>query len=88
MLGFGAIGKFAISKLRETAVAVATSRAVLQDPINCVLAGQQPYRERGREWEIHPPNRRTKTAVTRSGVRQLGGQKPSFTTKTSKRGYD
>lgn len=61
---------------------------VLQLPVDCVLAGQQPYRERGREWEIRPRNLTEKTWGRHSSVRALQGGKPSFTVTTGKRGYD
>lgn len=60
-----------------------TSRAILQDAVDYVLAGTQPLESSGREWETHNPNVRTSTRVMRSGVRNLGGEKPSFTVRTS-----
>lgn len=65
-----------------------TDTEVIQLPINCVLAGQQPYKFGGREWEIPAYRRSDKTAVTRSGVAKLRGAKPSFTVTTNNRGYD
>lgn len=65
-----------------------TDTEVLPLPINCVLAGQQPYKFSGREWEIPAYRRSTKTAVSRSGVAKLRGGKPSFTVSTNSRGYD
>lgn len=67
---------------------VITDTDILQKPVNCVLAGQQPYKFSGREYEIHPSNRREQGRVNRSGVARLRGSRPSFTTKTSSRGYD
>jgi hypothetical protein len=72
----------------DTSPLFITDTDTLHKPVDCVLAGQQPYKDRYREQEIHPPNQKTKTAITRSGVKMLRGAKPSYTTKTSKRGYD
>lgn len=61
---------------------------VLQLPVNCVMAGNQPFKDRYREWTVCPPNRRTRANAKRSEVCRLKGDKPSFTVKTGKRGYD
>ena len=60
----------------------------LQLPVDCVLAGDQPYNDRGREYDIRPMNATEKTWGKHSSVRALGGGRPSFTTTTGKRGYD
>lgn len=60
-----------------------TSRMVLQDAVDFVLAATQPIEKRGREFDLRDPNIRTKTRISRSGVQQLGGGPPSFTVKTS-----
>jgi hypothetical protein len=65
-----------------------TDTEILQLPINCVLAGQQPYKERGREYEIRPRNLKSRPHTMRSGVRALKGGRPSFTVTTNNRGYD
>jgi len=61
---------------------------VLQLPVDCVLAGDQPYRDRGREYEIRPMNMTEKTWGKHSRVKALSGGRPSFTSTTGKRGYD
>lgn len=65
-----------------------TSRRVLQDPVDCVLAGDQHYKQSGREYEIRPMNKTEKTWGKHSSVRALSGGRPSFTSTTGKRGYD
>lgn len=65
-----------------------TSTDILQLPIDYVLAGQQPYKQSGREYEIRPRNLTEKTWGRHSSVRALGGGRPSFTVTTGKRGYD
>lgn len=64
-----------------------TDTEVLQLPVDCILAGQQHYKQSGREYEIHPRNQREFSRGSRSRVRALRGGKPSFTTTTNKRGY-
>lgn len=61
---------------------------ILQKPIDAVLAGKQPIKDRYREWDIRPMNMRGRTRVTRGGVQNIGGEKPSFTVTTTKKGYD
>lgn len=65
-----------------------TDTTILQKPIDCVLAGQQPYKYRDSEYEIPAYRRTHKTAVSKTGVARLRGGAPSFTSKTSSRGYD
>lgn len=65
-----------------------TDTEVLKLPINCVLAGQQPYSERGREWAIPPPRRTEKGSTMRSRVGRIYGGESSYTVRTSHRGYD
>lgn len=64
-----------------------TSTIDIQLPIDCVMAGDQPLKERINEYEIRPQNRKYRTSISRSGVSRLDN-KPTFTTHTSKRGYD
>lgn len=85
------VSKLIVAQLRLSAVFRGlqriTSRLVLHDPVDFVLAGTMPIRERVREW--FAPDRRTteKTVGKRSGVVRRGGP-PSFTSKTDNRGYD
>jgi hypothetical protein len=59
-----------------------TSREILQNAVDYVLAGTQPLKSTERVWEKHDPNIRSTTTGVRSGVRNLGGEKPSFTVKS------
>lgn len=65
-----------------------TDTTVLQLPINCILAGQQHYKVRGRTWEVVPYKKTENVAVVGAGVRRIRGDAPSFTVKTGTRGYD
>lgn len=65
-----------------------TDTDALQRPVNAIMAGNVPIKAGGRGWDIRPPNLRTRTVMTGTGTRRLTGGKPSFTTKTDKRGYD
>jgi hypothetical protein len=65
-----------------------TSTDVIHKPVNCVLAGEQPYKERGRTWDIPPARTTAKPIATGSSVRRMRGPAPTFTTRTGKRGYD
>ena len=65
-----------------------TSTRKIQLPIDCVLAGQQPYKFSGREYDIRPMSTTERVQGRRSRVRKLRGAKPSFTTTTNNRGYD
>lgn len=64
-----------------------TDTDILQKPVDCVLAGQVPYKDKYREWDLKAPNRKETGKVIRSSVRSLGG-KPGYTVRTDKRGYD
>lgn len=67
-----------------------TSTQTLQLPVNCVLAGSQPIVDRYREWSV-PPSKLTATprrTARRTSVQMIGGNKPSFTVTSSRRGYD
>ena len=73
----------------QTADRQVTDTFVLQLPINCVLAGQQPYEFSYRESMIPRGVRQTQRSDTnRSSVRLLEGGKPGFTVTTNNRGYD
>lgn len=61
--------------------------AALQVPINCILAGQQLFRDRYRSNEITIRRLEQKTQARRSGVDRLKGGRPSFTTRTDSKGY-
>lgn len=65
-----------------------TDLQVLQLPVDCILAGDQHYKQSGREYEIRPMNMTEKTWGKHSRVRALSGGRPSFTSTTGKRGYD
>ena len=90
MLDFGSIGEFALAEFADAANSNlhATDTAVLQLPINCVLAGQQLIKDRYRENDLFNPNLKTDVIVTRSRAGLLGTKRPSFTIRTDKKGYD
>ncbi len=77
----------ALASLVQLALNI-VSTTKLHKPIDYILAGQQHYKQSGREYEIRPSDIRTRGNTMRSGVRALRGSRPSFTTTTSKRGYD
>jgi hypothetical protein len=65
-----------------------TSTEVIQKPVDYVVEWMVPIKDRGIEFEIHSANtRELSTGNMRSEVRRHG-KPPSFTTKTSKKGYD
>jgi hypothetical protein len=64
-----------------------TDTDILHKPVDYVLAGQQPIKDRYREWNVPQAKRTERTTVTRSGPRRLGGG-TGFTVRTDKRGYD
>jgi hypothetical protein len=67
-----------------------TDTDILQLPVNVVLAGAVPIKDRYREFDIRPLNfRQGKTHMSaRGGVRRIGGDGPSFTITTSRKGHD
>ena len=65
-----------------------TDTEVLKLPVNCVLAGQQPIKDRYREWDVPTARRTEKGSMMRSRRGLIGGEKPSFTTRTDHRGYN
>jgi hypothetical protein len=67
---------------------VITSTAVLQNPVDYQLAGEPAFRERYRTYEISPRRVTEQGRGRTAGVRRLSGSAPSFTTTTTKRGYD
>ena len=73
---------------RAAAALDITDTDILQKPIDCVLAGEVPFKDRYREFELRTPNRKANPRVTTGGARKLGGAAPSFRVRTDKRGYD
>lgn len=65
-----------------------SSTHVLHKPVDYVLAGQQHYKQSGREFEIRPRDIKTSGAVPRSRVSRLKGSPPSFSVTSNNRGYD
>lgn len=65
-----------------------TGTNVIQLPINCVLAGNQPLELSRTEIEWNDADIKTRILVKSSGVSRLSENKPSFTVTTTKRGYD
>lgn len=65
-----------------------TSTLFLQLPINCVMAGQQTYKDRYRTFELNDPKQRAEIKAKSSQVGRLSGEAPSFKTTTGKKGYD
>lgn len=64
-----------------------TSTAVLPNPVNCVMAGNQPLEQGNKTIEFFNPNQRTKRRMSGDSVRRLSVDDPTFTVTTSKRGY-
>jgi hypothetical protein len=67
---------------------VITSTSILQLPVDYQLAGEPAFRERYRTYEISPRRVTEQGRGRTAGVRRLSGSAPSFTTTTTKRGYD
>lgn len=65
-----------------------TSTLVLRLPVDCVLAGEQLFSDRYREYDIAPQRTSTRTRVRSGGRHRLSGQAPSFKTTSTSRGYD
>lgn len=65
-----------------------TDTDILHKPVDYALAGEQRIKDRYREWDIPAARRTERVSVKRSGARRLGGERPSFTVRTDKRGYD
>lgn len=72
----------------STGYLLITDTDILQKPINCVLAGEVPFKDRWREYQIPAKYTTNKTVVKSSGARRLKGPAPSFTTRTGSKGYD
>lgn len=88
MFGFGTLGARAFGEPPFVTFLRTTSTEVLQKPVDYVVEWTVPIKDRGIEFEIHSANtRELSTGNTRSHVRRHGTP-PSFTTKTSKKGYD
>lgn len=60
----------------------------IQLPVNCVLAGDVPFKDRWREWDVPAARTKEKVMASSTPARRLKGPGPSFTTRTSSRGYD
>jgi hypothetical protein len=65
-----------------------TDTTILQLPIDAILAGQQDYRVSEQVWDIRDPNPKYKITVESSPVKQLSDKPSTFTTTTTKKGYD
>ena len=65
-----------------------TSTDVLDLPVDYFMEGLPQYREQGRTYEGSLGRPREDVKVTSSGKRRLTVAKPSFKTRTDKRGYD
>jgi hypothetical protein len=79
---------FQVGAFQVAGAGILTDTDILQLPVDCVLAGQQPFTERGRTFEGGPQRMTRRTLGTHSSVRNLSGARPSFTIKTGSRGYD
>lgn len=77
----------ALTAYTFTAALFMTSREILQDVVDCVLAGQQPLKDRGIEYDIRPADVKTNTVMNKSG-RMRRGPAPSFSVTTNKKGHD
>jgi hypothetical protein len=65
-----------------------TDTTILQLPIDAILAGQQDYKVSEVVWDIRDPNPKYKVNVESSPVKQLSDKPSTFTTTTTKKGYD
>lgn len=68
-------------------VVTATDREI-QLPVNVVLAGMVPIKDRWREYDVRPPGFRTREVSSATPTRRLKGGAPTFTTRTDRKGYD
>ncbi len=64
-----------------------TDTDILERPVNVVMAGDVPIKDRWREYDIRPANFKTREVASTSKARRLSGP-GSVTTRTDKRGYD
>lgn len=71
--------------LRDSTI---TDTDILRKPVNVVMAGDVPIKGSGVEYDKRPVNFRSRVAASASPARRLSGDKPSFTVRTDKRGYD
>ncbi len=60
----------------------------MQLPINCILASDSLYKRIINDNQVVPFRKSESVAASASSVRRLSGGPPSFTVKTSTRGYD
>ena len=73
-------GAFQTSCFQDNAYQVfreIASTAVLQKPVNCVMAGDQLIIDRYREWSVPAANRTESKSVLRSRVGRVGGNRLS-----------
>lgn len=65
-----------------------TDTDILQKPVDFFMPELPQYAEIVSEVEFRPPNVRAQTKVRKGAGGRLSQSAPSFTVKTSKRGYD
>lgn len=65
-----------------------TDTDALQKPVNVVMAGDVPIKDRWREFDIRPLNIKTTRIASATPGQRLNGPVPSFKTRTDTRGYD
>lgn len=88
MLGFGALGQFALGQPTEPGRQFVTDTNKVQLPINAVLAGQQDYEVGDTEIEARDPNIRTRTSVSHGGGGRLSSNESTFRVRKDNKGYD
>lgn len=72
----------------ETATQDVIDTDAIQLPVNVVLHGTQPIKDRYREFDIRPMNMKSTGVGGRNPTVRLQGGKPSFTVTSSKKGHD
>jgi len=65
-----------------------TSTHVIQKPVDYVIEWTRKIAPSWSEHDVFPSNLREKAGASKAAVQKLSGDKPSFTTKTGKKGYD
>lgn len=55
-----------------------------QHPVNCIMAGNVPFKARETEWDIPPAGTKEKASASRSPAMRLSKNAPSSTTVTKR----
>lgn len=67
---------------------VLTDTDAIQLPVDCYVPGLDPVKDRYREYNIRPMALNSRGSTNRSAVNRVRGGRPSFTTTSSRKGYD